>query len=197
MVNMLPDWDDISHTDDIKIERVSGALTNCVFFVTKLLQNRKKVLLRVYGNGVDQLCNRQKELDFLKELSILNIGPKLLGIFANGRFEEYLESKPLTKDDLRTPSTSRHIAERMSQLHDIINIFPPYVEPEPEVWANIDRWYPLAVKTVCSNTFKYTEEQKEDLKAFELGSLKDEIQDLKIKLRFNSPIVFAHNDVSN
>jgi len=50
------------------------------------------------------------------------------------------------------------------------------------------------VKTVCSNTFKYTEEQKEDLKAFELGSLKDEIQDLKIKLRFNSPIVFAHND---
>src|ERR1043165_5352320 len=112
MVNMLPDWDDISHTDDIKIERVSGALTNCVFFVTKLLQNRKKVLLRVYGNGVDQLCNRQKELDFLKELSILNIGPKLLGIFANGRFEEYLESKPLTKDDLRTPSTSRHIAER-------------------------------------------------------------------------------------
>jgi len=54
----------------------------------------------------------------------------------------------------------------------------------------------LALKTVFSNTFKCTEEQKEDLKEFDFESLVDEIQVLRNKLdSFNSPIVFSHNDL--
>jgi len=200
---MLPGWD-VSDESDIQIERVSGALTNCVFFITKVkklhgqVENKKplRVLLRVYGNGVDQLCDRQKELNFLEMLSALKIGPKLLGIFKNGRFEQHLESVTLNSSDVRDPSTSRYIAQRLSQLHHIVNIYPPPQENiKPEVWVNIDKWYPLALDTISS---KCTEEQKKNLEGFDFKLLKDEIETLKIKLEenINSPIVFAHNDVS-
>ncbi|RIA90801.1 kinase-like domain-containing protein [Glomus cerebriforme] len=204
---MLPGWDDVSQENEIQIERVSGALTNCVFFVTKNTKKEKlrdnqaknkkplKVVLRVYGNGVDQLCDRQKELNFLEMLSTVKIGPKLLGIFKNGRFEEHLESVTLKSNDLRDPPISRHIAQRMSQLHNIINIFPPpQEEVKPEVWVNIDKWFPLALKTVFSETFICTEEQKKELEEFNFELLKKEVEDLKIKLFIDSPIVFAHND---
>jgi len=158
-----------------------------------------RVLLRVYGNGVDQLCDRQKELYFLEMLSALKIGPKLLGIFRNGRFEQHLESETLCNDDLCDPSTSRNIAQRLRQLHNIIDIFPPPQEDiKPEVWVNIDKWLPLALSTISSDTFKCTEEQRKDLDEFNFETLKDEIEVLKIKLELiNSPIVFAHNDVSS
>lgn len=201
---MLPGWD-VSHESDIQIERVSGALTNCVFFITRIkklheqAKNKKpqRVLLRVYGNGVDQLCDRQKELNFLEMLSALKIGPKLLGVFKNGRFEQHLESETLKSSDLRDPSTSKYIAQRLSQLHNIINIFPPPQEDiKPEVWVNIDKWYPLALNTISSS--KCTEEQRKSLEEFDFKMLKDEIEELKYKLshNINSPIVFAHNDVS-
>jgi choline/ethanolamine kinase len=203
---MLPGWD-VSHESDIQIERVSGALTNCVFFITKTkklydqAKNKKplRVLLRVYGNGVDQLCDRQKELNFLEMLSALKIGPKLLGIFKNGRFEQHLESETLKSDDLRDPSTSKYIAQRMSQLHNIVNIFPPPQEDiKPEVWVNIDKWYPLVLNTIFSNISKCTEEQRKDIEEFNFKMLKGEIEELKYQLshNINSPIVFTHNDVS-
>lgn len=154
-----------------------------------------RVLLRVYGNGVDQLCDRQKELNFLEMLSALKIGPKLLGIFKNGRFEQHLESETLKSNDLRDPSTSKYIAQRLSQLHNIINIFPPPQENiKPEVWVNIDKWYPLALNIISS--LKCTEEQRKGLEEFDFKMLKDEIEELKYKLshNINSPIVFAHND---
>ncbi|PKY50361.1 kinase-like protein [Rhizophagus irregularis] len=199
---MLPGWD-VSNESDIQIERVSGALTNCVFFITRTkklhdqAKNKKplRVLLRVYGNGVDQLCDRQKELNFLEMLSNLKIGPKLLGVFKNGRFEQHLESETLKSNDLRDPSTSKYIAQRLSQLHNIINICPPPQENiKPEVWVNIDKWYPLALNTISS--LKCTEEQRKGLEEFDFKMLKDEIEELKYKLSHNidSPIVFAHND---
>ncbi|CAG8543327.1 4304_t:CDS:2 [Acaulospora colombiana] len=188
---MLPGWDDVTDESHIDIERVSGAFTNSVFFVTKKPRCTKtkpqKVILRIYGNGIDQLVEREKELVWLRMLSTVKIGPQLLGTFKNGRIEEYYESTTLTKDDIRMAPISRHIASRMFQFHNIVKIFPPRDDANPEVWVNIDRWYPLACKIFRSS------ENKEALDLLNL--LRDEIPRLKVMLsKIDSPIVFAHND---
>ncbi len=194
---MIPGWGDVSDESHLQLERASG-LTNSVFFVTKKLpksnnERPHKCVLRVYGPGVNQLIDRDKELHLLQMLSTVKIEPlllpELLGTFTNGRFEQYLESTTLTWNELRTQS--RRIAQLMSRLHRLINKFPPPQDIIPEVWVNIDKWLLLAKHRFLNKS------SRKDLEEFNFDLLKEDIDELKSMLaKLNSPLVFAHNDVS-
>ncbi|KAI8331914.1 kinase-like domain-containing protein [Chlamydoabsidia padenii] len=172
-----------------KLQRISGALTNAVFFVT--LSNNQRFVLRVYGSGCDQLLDRANELLWLARLTPLKIGAKLLGTFDNGRFEEYLPSTTLTHACLRDPTTSHQIAILLARLHSIVQIHPPPVSSSPqsinpalEIWPQIRKWYSLlggtfdaSAKTVAGITWKEIETYQQFLD------------------KVHSPTVFAHNDL--
>ncbi|KAK9765601.1 hypothetical protein K7432_005922, partial [Basidiobolus ranarum] len=198
--NLVPSWSH-AQVSDVELSRISGALTNCVFLVqgptkkNKPEGERQKILLRVYGEGVDQLFTRDKELRWLSRLSSLGIGPKLLGLFRNGRLEEYIDSTTLTREDIREPSISRHIARRLMQLHTVVSIYPPEEDFVPEMWINIDKWYPLAIKA-ANLVAQRDPEARDRLNSFDLIKLSDEINALQDAITsIKSPIVFAHNDV--
>lgn len=95
---LLPkSWGYIEDPADIKLDRVSGAMTNCVFFVTGpalpdgASAKPPKILLRVYGSGASQFITRDREMYWLCRMSDAGVAPKLLGAFANGRFEQFCE----------------------------------------------------------------------------------------------------------
>lgn len=123
----LPD----SVQSSISIHKVGGSLTNAVFFVScpfssppsdpeVQLHPPPTVLLRVYGPSSGSLISRKHELHLLHTLSVqYGIGPLILGTFHNGRVEEYFESRPLSKDEMRDPRISRWIARRMRELHSV------------------------------------------------------------------------------
>ncbi|TQS37160.1 hypothetical protein Golomagni_02374 [Golovinomyces magnicellulatus] len=153
----LKGWKSFSFecASDIKVERLSGALTNSVYVVSLPLNlpsiatnssshppevYTRKVLLRIYGPRVEQLIDRENELSILQRLARKNIGPKLLGTFKNGRFEEFLNAKTLTSEDIRTKDTSIQIAKRMRELHDGIKLFNREREDGPFIWRNWDKW---------------------------------------------------------
>ncbi|EAU34262.1 conserved hypothetical protein [Aspergillus terreus NIH2624] len=142
---------------DIEVVRLSGALTNAVYVVTPpqnipppksddgsyTLVPRKpppKLLLRIYGPQVDHLIDRENELQILRRLGRKNIGPRVLGTFNNGRFEEYFEARPLTPKDLRDPGTMKQIAKRMRELHEGIDLLEEEREEGPMVFRNWDKW---------------------------------------------------------
>jgi len=146
-------------SNSIGVQRLSGALTNAVYVVSppeNLTQrdtcdmrngtvNRPKnpppkLLLRIYGPQVEHLIDREAELAILRRLAKKHIGPRLLGTFANGRFEEYFNAKALTPEDLRNPDTSRQIAKRMRELHDGIELLGHERDDGPFVWRNWDKW---------------------------------------------------------
>ncbi|KAG5920135.1 hypothetical protein E4U61_000237 [Claviceps capensis] len=135
--------------DLIDVERLSGALTNAVYVVTppkKLDESAggrktpEKILLRVYGPQVEHLIDRENELKVLQRLARKKIGPRLLGTFKNGRFEQYFNAITLTPAHLREPDTSKSIAKRMRELHDGIDLLPLEREGGPNVWRNWDQW---------------------------------------------------------
>lgn len=64
----------------------------------------------------------------------------MLGIFNNGRFEEYFEARPLTPKELRDPPTMKQIAKRMRELHDGIDLLVDEREGGPMVFKNWDKW---------------------------------------------------------
>ncbi|CAJ0750279.1 7460_t:CDS:2 [Entrophospora sp. SA101] len=187
-------WANIKNDNDIIIESIKGALTNNIYFITNISSN-KKIILRVYGKGVDKLLNREKELNFLKMLSKVNIGPQLLLIFNNGRFEQFFESVNLTKEEMKDEEISRKIAAYMFKLHNIVTIFPPdnIENIVPEVWSNIDQWFQLAWDIINSDSSDSS--NNVNIERFDLELLKKEIKELKSILQMvDSPIVFAHND---
>ncbi|KAI0020685.1 protein kinase-like domain-containing protein [Xylariomycetidae sp. FL0641] len=136
--------------ESIGVERLSGALTNAVYVVsppadidTKVEAGKKhpsKLLLRVYGPQVEHIIDRDYELSVLRRLARKKIGPRLLGTFLNGRFEQFLNAITLTSEDLKDAETSTQIAKRMRELHDGIELLEEEREGGPAVWKNWDYW---------------------------------------------------------
>ncbi|KAG9230492.1 choline kinase-like protein [Amylocarpus encephaloides] len=154
---------------EIEVQRLSGALTNAVYVVSppKELppstsssgkpQNPKpppKILLRIYGPQVEHLIDRENELAILKRLARKKIGPRMLGTFTNGRFEEYFDATTLKAEDLRVRDTSKQIAKRMRELHDGIDLLDREREEGPFVWRNWDKWVDR-----CEEVITYLDEE--------------------------------------
>ena len=144
--------------ESISVERLSGALTNAVYVVSppddlreKTEQNKKppaKLLLRIYGPQVEHIIDRENELSVLRRLARKKIGPRLLGTFANGRFEQYLNAITLTASNIRDPQTSKQIAKRMRELHEGIELLEEERDGGPAVWKNWDNWLPTVEAAV-------------------------------------------------
>ncbi|KAI8821355.1 kinase-like domain-containing protein [Fimicolochytrium jonesii] len=226
LIELIPDrWSYFSSPSDLKIDRVSGAMTNCVYFVTGPAQRAEdgsdvkppKVLLRVYGTAAGSFISRDKEMFWLCKMSDIGVAPKLLGVFANGRFEQFLESSTLTKEEMRDPQTSIQIAQQLYKLHQLINSCTPddltQVEGDPEhiptepkspstpnpqtseLWAKLRRWQKLAAKTAIDLKRDQPERYRLIRDVVDIRQLKDEIALLEERLaKVNSPLVFAHND---
>ena len=116
----LPVWCNHEITPQtLKIQKVSGSLTNAVFFVSNpSIPHAPILLLRIYGPSSGSLISRPRELHTLHILSSqYHIGPKVYGTFENGRVEEYFESTALTAEDMRDPIISSWIGARMAELH--------------------------------------------------------------------------------
>lgn len=161
-----------------------------------------KLLLRVYGPQVGHLIDRDVELEVLARLSLKKMGPKLLGIFSNGRFEQYLDARPLTKHELRDPDVSVQIGKRMRELHDGIKLLTEERQAGPAVWKNIDRW-----KKRASEVLQILESRTPGsiLNILQVGTIDQffsQIQEYKNWLYNKSggvdkiiqQLVFAHND---
>ena len=149
----------------IDVQRLSGALTNAVYVIsppTDLSSHKTddasttaagkapppKLLLRIYGPQVEHLIDREAELAILKRLARKRIGPRLLGTFANGRFEEFFHAQTLTAEDLRNAETSRQIAKRMRELHQGIELLDQERSDGAFVWRNWDKWLPRLERVV-------------------------------------------------
>ncbi|WFD34162.1 choline kinase [Malassezia cuniculi] len=116
--------------DNVRLKRISGAMTNAVFFVSYVpegvtLPLPPKVLLRVYGFGSEALLSRRTELLILHTLSSLyEIGPHIMGTFANGRVEEYYDCEPIGCEGMRdfgsnSEGPAHWVARRMRELHEV------------------------------------------------------------------------------
>lgn len=194
-------------SEDIKVHKVSGSLTNAVFFVSchSPLRGARTLLLRIYGPCSGSLISRPRELHTLHVLSSqYHIGPRVYGTFENGRVEEYFESTTLTPSDIRDPTISRWIGARMAELHSVdIDVVEGSSSPasrkakEWDIGAlnNVKAWLGLAEDVLKLPVISDTIRTQLDLKSFkqEWGKY---LQWLLTADDVNngSRRVFAHND---
>ena len=208
----IPTWTHRGITPEtITIQKVSGSLTNAVFFVScPSIPHTSILLLRIYGPSSGSLISRPRELHVLHALSSrYHIGPRVYGTFENGRVEEYFDSSALTAADMREPEISSWIGARMAELHQVdIDAVEVHDLPDPSsvrtsgpserslgAEKNVNSWLSLAREVLALPAV--SDELRNSI------ALDDFERDWKqymawLRGRENeqgkSPVVFAHND---
>ncbi|GAV90954.1 Choline_kinase domain-containing protein, partial [Cephalotus follicularis] len=178
-------WGDEVDTKALQVIPLKGAMTNEVFQIkwpTKTEETCRKVLVRIYGEGVDAFFDRDVEIRTFECMSKNGQGPLLLGRFPNGRIEEFINARTLSASDLRDPDISTLIAAKMKEFHGLEMPGPV----EVCLWNRLRNWLNIA-KSMSS---------MEEAKAFRLDAIEEEINLLeKELLEKHQRIGFCHNDL--
>ncbi|XP_021283947.1 probable choline kinase 1 isoform X1 [Herrania umbratica] len=180
------EWGDmIEDMEEFHVIPLKGAMTNEVYQInwpTKHGDLHQKVLVRVYGEGVEVFFNRDDEIRTFECMSKHGQGPGLLGRFADGRIEEFIHARTLSAADLRDPEISALVAAKLREFHNLDMPGPKDVL----LWERLRTWLSQA-KKLCS---------QEDAKEFGLDILGEEISMLEKELTQGSQeIGFCHNDL--
>ncbi|KAG9340021.1 hypothetical protein JZ751_022132 [Albula glossodonta] len=116
------------------------------------------------------------------------LGPRLYGIFPEGRLEQYMPSIRLRTEQLRDPQLSAEIAVKLARFHGMVMPF----NKEPKwLFGTIDRYMEQILKLKFvrdAHVKKFNKLMKYNLQA-ELESLRTLLAETP------SPVVFCHNDV--
>ncbi|XP_065489360.1 choline/ethanolamine kinase [Caloenas nicobarica] len=180
--------------EEFGIGLVSGGLSNLLFkcalpeHILSVGDEPRQVLLRVYGailQGVDSLVLESVMFAILAERAL---GPRLYGVFPQGRLEQYIPSRRLRTEDLRDPDISKEIAVKMSRFHGMVMPF----NKEPKWLFGTMEWY---LKQISELTFP-EEAQLKKFNHLKTYNLQEEMKSLRELLEATpSPVVFCHNDV--
>ncbi|XP_066176373.1 choline/ethanolamine kinase [Sylvia atricapilla] len=180
--------------EEFGIWPVSGGLSNLLYkcalpeHIPSVGDEPRQVLLRVYGailQGVDSLVLESVMFAILAERAL---GPRLFGVFPQGRLEQYIPSRRLRTAELREPAVSAEIAAKMSRFHGMEMPF----NKEPKWLFGTMEWY---LQQISELTFP-DQAQLEQLQQLRSYNLEQEMRSLRALLESTpSPVVFCHNDV--
>ncbi|XP_011020454.1 PREDICTED: probable choline kinase 2 isoform X1 [Populus euphratica] len=177
-------WEDVADASSLQVIPLKGAMTNEVFQIkwpTKTENVSHKVLVRIYGEGVEVFFDRENEIHTFEFISKQGQGPRLLGRFSNGRIEEFIHARTLSASDLRDPDMSALIAAKMKEFHGLEMPGPKNIS----LWDRLRNWLKTA-KRLCT---------PEEAKPFRLDSIEEEISLLEKELSGDRSIGFCHNDL--
>eukprot|EP01083_Nonionella_stella_P292431 994578_1 len=118
----------------------SYGYTNLLFHVQPIGYPHQ-YLLRIYGGST---VNRKRELRYLLELQKHNIGPKVYGVFDNGRIEAFY-ADAVVVDPLKGYSKINQVVQRLARIHKVIPRQKDAAMIENEgVWPMLLEWFSVA-----------------------------------------------------
>ncbi|XP_037110437.1 choline kinase alpha isoform X2 [Syngnathus acus] len=179
--------------DDFEISIIRGGLSNKLFLcslpdsVDTIGDEPRSILLRLYGailQGAEAMVLESVMFAILAEREL---GPKLYGIFPQGRLEQYMPSRKLETCELSDPSISAEVAEKMAKFH---GMRMPFNKEPKWLFGTMDKY--------LSQVMRLNFTRESHLRRFNrlLGyNLLQEMDLLKSLLEStHSPVVFCHND---
>ncbi|XP_051918098.1 choline kinase alpha isoform X1 [Hippocampus zosterae] len=197
--------------DDFEITVIRGGLSNKLFLcslpdsVNTVGDEPRSILLRLYGAILQMSCNKGESQQSNKEnpfqgaeamvlesvmfaiLAERELGPKLYGIFPQGRLEQYVPSRKLETCELSDPSISAEVAEKMAKFH---GMRMPFNKEPKWLFGTMDKYLNQVMR------LNFTRESH--LRHFNRllsYNLQQEMDWLKSLLEStHSPVVFCHND---
>jgi len=123
-------WEGVED-EQVQVVVLQGGITNQLY---KANHGDKSVLVRVYGRNTEVLIDRDEEEMIFHILSEKQFGPKLYGIFENGRVEGFIPCQEVTPEDMgkREPvDFVKLIATELARMHHL----DMPLSREPHLWS--------------------------------------------------------------
>ncbi|XP_075281853.1 choline kinase alpha [Opisthocomus hoazin] len=198
--------------EQLRISPIRGGLSNMLFqcslpdAVETVADEPRKVLLRLYGAILQmRSCNKGESVQSQKEndlqgaetmvlesvmfaiLAERALGPKLYGIFPQGRLEEFIPSRKLSTEELSLPDISAEIAEKMARFH---GMKMPFNKEPKWLFGTMEKYLNQVLR------IQFTRESRtRKLSKLLSYNLPQEMKNLRAMLEAtSSPVVFCHND---
>ncbi|XP_015487036.1 choline kinase alpha isoform X2 [Parus major] len=180
--------------EQLRISPIRGGLSNMLFqcslpdTIETVADEPRKVLLRLYGAilqmGAEAMVLESVMFAILAERAL---GPKLYGIFPQGRLEEFIPSRKLSTEELSLPDISAEIAEKMARFH---GMKMPFNKEPKWLFGTMEKYLNQVLR------IKFTREsQTRKLNKLLSYNLPQEMKNLRAMLEATfSPVVFCHND---
>ncbi|XP_073514487.1 choline kinase alpha-like [Phyllobates terribilis] len=194
-----------------QISVIRGGLSNMLFHcslpedVICVGNEPRSILLRIYGAILQMSCNKGENQETQREnffqgaaamvmesvmfaiLAERSLGPKLYGIFPQGRLEQFIPSRKLETEELSFPDISAEIAEKMARFH---GMSMPFNKEPKWLFGTMEKYLKQVLK------IKFTRESHaKKLNKFLSYNLPKEMANLRSLLEAtHSPVVFCHND---
>ncbi|XP_064281158.1 choline kinase alpha isoform X2 [Passer domesticus] len=180
--------------EQLRISPIRGGLSNMLFqcslpdTIETVADEPRTVLLRVYGAilqmGAEAMVLESVMFAILAERAL---GPKLYGIFPQGRLEEFIPSRKLSTEELSLPDISAEIAEKMARFH---GMKMPFNKEPKWLFGTMEKYLNQVLR------IKFTREsQTRKLNKLLSYNLPQEMKNLRAMLEAtSSPVVFCHND---
>ncbi|XP_068049929.1 choline kinase alpha isoform X2 [Anomalospiza imberbis] len=180
--------------EQLRISPIRGGLSNMLFqcslpdTIETVADEPRKVLLRLYGAilqmGAEAMVLESVMFAILAERAL---GPKLYGIFPQGRLEEFIPSRKLSTEELSLPDISAEIAEKMARFH---GMKMPFNKEPKWLFGTMEKYLNQVLR------IKFTREcQTRKLNKLLSYNLPQEMKNLRAMLEAtSSPVVFCHND---
>ncbi|XP_072290659.1 choline kinase alpha isoform X3 [Eucyclogobius newberryi] len=197
--------------DNFQITIIRGGLSNKLFLCSlpdcmdTVGDEPRSILLRLYGAILQMSCNKGESRQSNKDnhfqgaeamvlesvmfaiLAERELGPKLYGIFPQGRLEQYIPSRKLETCELSAPSISAEVAEKMAKFHGMRMPF----NKEP-------KWLFGTMGKYLSQVMRLNFARESQLRLYNCllsYDLPHEMDSLRSLLTSTpSPVVFCHND---
>lgn len=99
LLSLASTWDNVTDSNALQVIPLKGAMTNEVYQIkwpTSIGEPSRKVLVRIYGEGVEVFFDRANEIRTFEFVSKHGQGPRLLGRFPNGRIEEFIHARVIS-----------------------------------------------------------------------------------------------------
>ena len=111
---LLQTWSNVDK-DDIKLEKVSDALSSKLYIVTNAI-DKSKIIFRIYNPNT--INDNHHEIQHLFA-NKLEIGPKLISKFSFGQIEEFLDSRQSEriKDLYQNEEIAKTVAKYIAKIH--------------------------------------------------------------------------------
>lgn len=203
-------WKRVSE-EEFRISIIRGGLSNQLFLCSLpdsldvVGDEPRSVLLRLYGAILQMSCNKGDSRQSNTEkhfqgadamvlesvmfaiLAERELGPKLYGIFPQGRLEQYVPSRKLDTWELNRPDISAEVAEKMAKFH---RMKMPFNKEPKWLFGTMDKYLSQVMR------LKFTREsQLHRFNRLLSYNLPQEVDTLKSLLESTqSPVVFCHND---
>ncbi|XP_061166717.1 choline/ethanolamine kinase-like [Saccostrea echinata] len=188
-------WARISK-EEIDIKPISGGLTNRLYLCclpdgTETEESEpSQVLMRIYGEIAQRNDYMLRNSVIFALFSEKKKGPKLYGMYPEGRIEEYIPSRSLKRIELHDTKLSQHIAKKLAFFH---TLEMPLTKQPNFLRKQMNEWLSEVEKILESASTKNPCPLVGRLQSFHLR--KELLELLSIMGNCHSPVVFSHNDL--